>query len=730
MLCLPFHVPLDVLVAALPSDRDRVQLLLTCKRLYAHRADFAIDWQIERIVSAFQEGNGALYASHLTRLCEKRLCDNNLTTASSIVQRLRWKDERIAHIVQWTIEQDSSRDTPHRLRQLLLNYVGFFLQWKPTDNLFTKFFDVEYYRAQHEFYRGVCKTLIDTSTKVANPFALEDVALYGHRALAQTDLRRHQWVENLRRHQWVESIVDAYLVPFDRRLACLAVLWTWFPCTNMAILLPLTWRGQTYEQTNLVWRSYLHTIQPACEHVYEFLRDEHPFTNVDPFRNTLDEYATQANFSTRFWFAWFLLSHRAERAADLLRGTDELPFDVFEETCTFVSNEDDLRSILSARDFRADAVNVVQLCLQVRFDVTTTVRDYLPYVSVPDLRDAFNNDGFDQKDSATVAVLADHVVTLLEEQKVPAADLYSYGVTARCHWFREAVGIYVTRHQWDRDVLQLLGTTSSATSVDEGPNVVVDAGTMCTIVYHHTKKACVAEPHHVIPILTEMYQCVPPGIPMFHVENFVGSLLNLQAIKDQYMIERAATLHLLQVIVDTYGSLKHALAMGQRFQVGRVLTVADLHSLFERQPNSEYRNNTAEQHWQWLLDYLRKTGSATAPLNDPPELPNMPSQPTLVRSTANAVATGKVQHVQTFARYINAPAYFELCFATACELAAEAYEEAIAQAFQALIECQSWHKPQRSRACLLEAAQRHHAHAALQALQQSVRMSTWCLLYH
>lgn len=714
MLCLPFHVPLDVLMGALPSDRDRVQLLLTCKRLYAHRADFAIDWQIKRIVSAFSAPTFCVHEPHLTRLCEKRLSDPILTIQSSIVTLLRCDNKHVAGILQWTMEQDVTLASPHRLRQLLLNYVGFFLEWKATDKALANISDVQYYHNKRELLQDRCKTWMQVATQAANPYALEDIAPYCMHTLHACQIMRDLWVHN---------IVEACHVAFEQRLACLAVVWTWFPCTIIKLLLPTAWRGQTYEQTTRVWSNYLRTMEPSWEDMYTFLLARHPLKNVEPYRSVVDEYATRSHFSTRFWFAWFLESNRAERAADLLRNCDETPFDVFEETRTFVRNENDLRSILNARDFGPDAVAVLQLCLQVSFDITTTVRDYLPYVSMDDLRDAFDSDDLDCKDdTAAVAVLADHVVTLLDDQSVPVADLYSNGyLTAKCDWFREAVGVYVTRYQWDRDVLQTLGTVSWPSCVGEG--------TQCTIAFRHSKKACVAEPHHVIPILAEMYRCVPASIPLSYMENFVVSLLGLQAIKEQYVIERAATLHLLQTMVDKYGSVKHALTIGNHFRVGRVLTVADLHNLFERQANSEYKNNTAEQHWQWLLSYLRSTGSPTTCLNDPPELPNMPSQPALVRSTANAVATGKVQHVHTFARYINAPAYFELCFATACELAAETFEEPIAEAFQALIECRSWHEPQRSRACLFEAAQRHNAHAALQALQRSVRMSTWCLLY-
>lgn len=692
MTCVPFIVPIDVLMDNVDSDKTRVRLLLTCKRLYGYRTRFAVLWQTDRLMRNLRPAT----AQRLLEMLQVAL--QNPRYRSEVHTQLRTTVllRHVLKIVRWTICDHHPAAPP--LRRLLLG----------ADIL-----------ARSAVWDDMWRECASTT----NAEALRDF----------TDARQGPMSAGFAKGGI--GLIMQTMSALEQKRDCLEIVLRKIEPTvrppNLLKAIPKRWMSSIF-QTETLLRTYLQCNHLSAAELHQLAEQLHR-ANVVPHVRIMDQFLADAVDTTPVqWYSWYLMSDRVPLACDVLRSDDGtwLPTKKALSYCPKLVRDcsHDLRNLLRVRDDVCDhAYLVLIICLRARFDTMALLHEYAPHASLRELVDVLElgigmPGGNQVVQDVLQTRLDEHLMDNTSDVLTVCVDLGLF----RCQHTRSLAVLRhcISGHQCDAQVLQYM--VANRSTLFAAPSYDVREA-LCDTFVHHARIVCTSSPDRFVALLTDFYTMASGRrIPFSLINKFARETYQGQ---DVY---RDEIRHLFSVIMEDDNGLSEALSVGRELRVGRVLTVEDMHALYVAHYTTSFDEagvERTENHWQFLNQYLVDTGSPHAHSRPAPPMPCAPDQAQLAQAVARSVVAGNVEHVQTFARYLNAPAYFELSFASACAQNAGGDApvcDKITAAFQALIECRTWPFPQRSANRLFIAAQNANAREAMLALTRSLRVAAFC----
>lgn len=689
MACVPFIVPIDVLMDNVDTDKTRVRLMLTCKRLYAYRTRFAVLWQTDRLV-------------------------RNLHTTTA---------QRLLEMLQVALQHPKYRAGVHMqlTTTVLLRHMVKILQWTICDD----------HRAAPPLRRLLLGANIVPRSEVWDDMWRQCASATNAEALRDFTDARHGSMSAGFAKGGIALIMQT-MSSFEQKRDCLEVILRKIEPTvrppNLLKAIPRRWLSSIFQSKTLL-STYLRCNHLSAAELHQLAEQLHR-TWVVPHVQIMDQFFADAVDVTPVqWYSWYLMSDRVPLACDVLRSDDGtwLPTKTALSFCPKYVRDcsHDLRNILSVRDVGGHLYLVLIICLRARFDTTALLHEYAPRASLQELVDVLE---LNMGAPSSIQVVQDVLQTRLDEHLMDKSDVFSVVKALglfRCQHSR-TLGVLrrcVSSRQCDDQVLEYI--VANRSTLFAAPSYDMREA-LCDTFVHHARIVCNQSPDRFVGLLTDFYAMASRRrVPFSLINKFARETYQGQAVN------RDEIRHLFSVIMEDDNGISEALSVGRLLRVGRVLTVEDMHALYVAQYTTSFDEagvERTENHWQFLSQYLVDTGSPHAHLRPPPPLPHIPDQEQLAQAVARAVVAGNVTHVQTFARYLNAPAYYELCFASACEQRADndTVCDRIIAAFQALIECRTWSFPQHSANRLFIAAQNANAREAMLALTRSLRTGAFC----
>lgn len=552
-LCLAFYMPIDVMMDNLATDRDRVHLMMTCKRMYAHRTLFARDWQVLKMVYNFDPATAVHYASHLCCLLQS-------TTAVA-----RCDPNKLYAIVHWTVKQNIDNQVAHGLRNLIVPGT-------PADV-------------------AMLKSMWYLSAEMANAPALNDFT----RLLEQKCALVQDSVQGALR-----CMVPFKNAPFHQYVPCLSTVFgklrkgryqrLYFPYN-------MSWNGQTFEQTAGVLHAMFTHMQPDQEDVEQFLYTVRP-KNTDAYCAVIDPYAQNQQFSPTFWFAWFLQSGRIGLASTLLRNTSisELSDSfVFDKVAMYVEETVDLLEVLTSRDCSDCAKRVVELCIDMPFDTTSVAKEFLSYLSKEDVCELhetakrakqkvhnMEREKLQRKRNMEL-ILRNHLLHLLRNGQIAFDDLFTTT-------FLYSPDVCLTKTTCWYIVERSLHTAALKNMQKRVHNN--SRAVYCLVqAIHDRHPECLLDLINIVYSVT-LISCSPSR------GQFVAQLVKHRE-QTMIAIERVAAKHLLHRVV-RMTSLDEALELSLLLQLGRVLQANDFSDLCKVAKQNRPR--------AWIVNFRRLAG--------------------------------------------------------------------------------------------------------------------------